>query len=96
MQYGSFRDVEAQHLQLTMNARRAPVRVLSDHAENDLTQFLAHALSSRSGPLQREPRPVQLETRPVPPNDSPLLEEDQRSIPSRPEPSQDHPEELVR
>ena len=45
--------------------------------------------------MPREPRPVQLEARPMPPNDSLRLEEDQRPIPSRPEPPQDHPEQFI-
>ena len=33
-QYGSFRNIVAEHLQLTMNARCAPGWVLSNHAED--------------------------------------------------------------
>src|ERR1035437_7172376 len=48
------------------------------------------------GPMPREPPPIQLETRSVPAKHSLRLDEDQRPIPSRPKPSQDHPEEFVR
>jgi hypothetical protein len=95
-QHGTFRSVEAQHLQLTVNARRAPSGILRDHAKDQLAQFPAHTLSSHGGPMPREPPPIQLETRSVPANNSLRLDEDQRPIPSRPKPSQDHPEEFVR
>src|ERR1035441_3981337 len=94
-QHGSLRNVEAQHLQLSMNSRRAPGRVLGDHAEDQFAQFPAHALSSHAVPMPREPRPIQLESRPMPANDSLRLDENQCDLPSRPEPPQDHPEYFV-
>ena len=39
--YGPLRDVGAEHLQLSMNAWRAPGRVLGHHAKDKLTQLLA-------------------------------------------------------
>src|ERR1039457_2603898 len=48
-QHGTFRSVEAQHLQLTVNARRAPSGILRDHAKDQLAQFSAHTLSSHGG-----------------------------------------------
>ena len=95
-QHGTFRSVEAQHLQLTVNARRAPSGILRDHAKDQFAQFLTDALSSHAGPMVREPRPIQLETRPMPANDCLRLDEEQRPTPSGPEPSQDPPEEFVR
>src|ERR1039458_4515676 len=95
-QQGTFRIVEAQHLQLTVNARRAPSGILRDHAKDQFAQFPAHTLSSHGGPMPREPPPIQLETRSVPANNSLRLDEDQRPIPSPPKPSRDHPEEFVR
>jgi hypothetical protein len=43
----SLRDIEAEHLQLAVNARRSPHRVLRDHAEDEFAQFLVGAPSSR-------------------------------------------------
>jgi hypothetical protein len=40
-QHGSLRDVEAEHLQFAMDARRAPGSVLGYHAEDELAQFSA-------------------------------------------------------
>src|SRR5580700_1274766 len=39
-QHGTLGDVEAEHLQLTMNARRAPGAIFGDHAKDALTQSL--------------------------------------------------------
>jgi len=94
-QHGSLRNIEAKHPQLTVNARRAPGGVVDDHAENEFAQFLADALSSRTVPMPRKPRPVELEPRPVPANNGLRLNEDQCPLPSRPQPPQDYPEKLV-
>ena len=47
-QYGTLGNVEVQHLQLTVNARRAPGWVFSHYAEDQFVQFPADALSSRT------------------------------------------------
>jgi hypothetical protein len=60
-QYSSLGDIEAKHYPFSMNARRTPCLVLGDHAENDLLQFPADTLSSRSDPVSRNPRPIQPE-----------------------------------
>ena len=94
-QHGSLRNVEAEHLQLAVNARRTPGRILGDHAEDEFAQFPADAFSSRAGPMPRKPRPIQLEPCPMPANDGLRLDEDQRPFPSRPEPPQDDPEQFI-
>jgi hypothetical protein len=45
--------------------------------------------------MPREPRPIELESCPVPTNNSFRLHKHQCSLPSRPELSQCHPEQLV-
>jgi len=95
-QHGLLRNIEAEHLQFTVDARRAPCGVVGDHTEDQLAQFLSHALSSHAVPMPREPRPVEPEPRPVPANDRFRLDEDQGLFPIRPELPQDHPEHLVR
>jgi hypothetical protein len=92
----SFRNIEAQHLQLSMNAWRAPAWVHDNHPEDEFAQFFADAFSSRTFPIPREPCPIQLESRSMPPNDSLRLNDDQRLLPSRPELPQHHPERFVR
>jgi len=95
-QYRSLRDIESEYLQLAVNARPSPHRVLRDHAEDELAQFLVDAPSSRAGPMPREPRPVQLEPGAMPADDGLWLDEDQRTFPFRPEPPQYHPEQPIR
>jgi hypothetical protein len=95
-QHCSFRNFEAQHFQLAMDARRAPGWVLNDHAENEFAQFPADTLPARTISPSREPSPVELESRPVPANDGLRLDEDQRLLPTRPEPPQYQPEQLIR
>jgi hypothetical protein len=46
--------------------------------------------------MPREPRPVQLEPGAMPADDGLWLDEDQRTFPFRPEPSQYHPEQSIR
>jgi hypothetical protein len=79
-----------------VNARRTPSAILRDHVKDQFAQFPAYAPSSHADPMPREPRPIQLETRPMPSNNGLRLDEDQSPLPSRPEPPQDHPEQLVR
>ena len=94
-QHGPLRNIEAKHLQLSVNARRAPGSVLGDHAEDEFAQFPAHALSSHTVSIPRKPRPVELESRPMPANDGFRLDENQRPLPSRPKSPQYHPEHFV-
>ena len=94
-QHGSLRKIEAKHFQFAVDARCAPCGVFRYHAKDQLAQFLADAFSARANPTPREPRPIQLEPCTVPANDCLRLDEDQRALPFRPEPPQDHPEQLV-
>jgi len=60
-QHSSSRNIEAKHLQLTIDARRTPGWVLCDHAEDEIAQFPADAFSSNAGLMPRKPRPIQFE-----------------------------------
>ena len=95
-QHSSFRNVEAQHLQLAVDSRCFPGPVLGNHAKDEFLQFPADAFSSCAVPMPRKPRPKQLESSPVRATDSLRLDEDQCPFPSRPEPPQHHPEQFVR
>src|ERR1700694_1570665 len=94
-QHGSLRKIEAKHFQFAVDARCAPGSIFRDHAKDEIAQFLADAFSARANSTPREPRPIQLEPCTVPANNSLWLDEDQRVPPFRPEPAQDHPEQLV-
>jgi hypothetical protein len=94
-QNGSFRDVKAEHLQLAVNARRTPCRVLCDHAEDQVPQFLANPPSSPAHSMSRQPCPIKLESGSMPSDHSLRLTKHKRPYPSRPEPAQEHPKESV-
>ena len=93
--YRALRKIESKHFEFSMNSGRAPCLVLGDHAENDLSQFPAHTLSSCSAPASRKPRPIQLEALAMPANNCLRLNEDQCPTPASPQPPQHHPEQFV-
>ena len=95
-QHRSFRYVQAEHLQFTMNPWRTPSWNLSDHAKDQFAQLLACGFPSNANALPRDPVPVQLESGPMPPNDRLRLDQDQCASPSRPKSSKHHPEQFVR
>src|ERR1019366_1276645 len=76
-------------------AWRTPSSVLCHHAEDEVAQFPTHTSSARSSAMPRDPLPVQLETGAMPANNCLWLHENQCSLPTRPEPSQHHPEQPV-
>ncbi len=94
-QYRPLRNIEAQHLELAVNPRRTPGRVLGNHSEDQLAQFPAHAFSFRALAMPGKPSPIELKPSSMPANDSVRLNEDQSSLPSRPEASQHNPEKSV-
>src|SRR5271166_5977005 len=94
-QHGSLRKIEAKHFQFAVDAWCAPCGVFRDHAKDHFAQFLADTFSARPNPMSRVARPIQLESCTAPATDSLWLDEDQGVLPFRPEPPQDHPEQLV-
>ena len=50
-QNGSLGNIEAKHGQLTVDAWSAPGSVLSNHAEDEIAQFLANASSAHAGAM---------------------------------------------
>ncbi len=94
--HGSLRDVEAEHLQLAMNARRTPRPVLGHHAEDEFAQFPVHTSSAGTRAMSRDPLPVQLEASAMPANYSLGLHQNQRSLPFGPKATQSCPEQLIR
>jgi hypothetical protein len=94
-QDGPFRNVEAKHLQLTMNPWRAPGWIVRNHAEDEFAEFNADALPAGTSWMAREPGPIQLEAGPVPSHNGLRLNENQCLPPPGPEPPQYHPEKSV-
>ena len=70
-------NIKSKHLQFTMNAWRTTVRVLGNHAEDELAKFPADTRSSHTDSMQRKPSPIQLELC-SPANHSLWLDENQR------------------
>jgi len=70
-------------------------RVLRDHAEDELVQFHADPFPTTTHMMQRESRPIRFEFGAVPSRTRLRLNENQRLLPSIPNPPQDHPEQSV-
>src|SRR6185437_7863886 len=94
-QHCPLRDVEAEHPKLAMNPGRSPGPVLRYNAEDELAHFFADVLPAGSGFAPRNPRPIELVPGAMPANDRLGLHENQHLLPSRPEPTEQNPEELV-
>ncbi len=84
-QNASFRNIEAEHLQFAMNARRTPSFILRDHAKDEIAQFPACRLPAGSYPFAGYPVPVEPEPGTVPANDRLRLHDEERLLPSRPD-----------
>jgi len=78
-----------------VDARRTPGWILGNHAEDELTQFLADASSSCMFAMPEEPGPAHLEPRAMPAHDSFGLNEDKRRSPFRPDTTQGNSEESI-
>ena len=92
---GSFRDVETQLEQLSVDAGRSPPWALSDHAKDQLAHFSTDWFSSDCLSSSRDPTPVQPKPCPMPPYDRLRRDQNQRSLPARPNFSQNDPEQPV-
>ncbi len=95
-QYGALRDVEAEHFEFAMNARRAPGGILGDHPEDKSAQFFARWSSSSANTMPRDPFPVQFESLAMPANNRLGLHDEECLFPSGPESSQHHPKQPIR
>jgi hypothetical protein len=62
----SLRDVETEHEQLAMNARRAPSRILGHHPEDQLPHLLRRLFSPDGLSDSRDQPPIRPKTGPVP------------------------------
>jgi hypothetical protein len=94
-QDGSFRNIETQHFQLAVDSRPSPRPVLGYHAEDELTKFPNYAPSSCMLAMPGEPSPVKHEASAMPANNSLGLNENQGSLPSRPDTQQGNPDESI-
>src|SRR5260370_3780200 len=62
--HGSFRNIEAQLEQFSMNARRTPGRVLRNHAKDQVSKLAADSFSPQHALMPRKPAPRH--SRPLP------------------------------
>src|SRR5260370_25222933 len=94
-QDGALRDVEPEHLQLTVDSWRTPSGVVSHHTGDEFAQRFRRRLSAGLKAPARDPLPVHLESGAMPAYDGLGLDNEQRLFPSRPAPPQGDPEEPV-
>ena len=93
---GGLRHVETEHQKFAVDARRAPGRILDNHAEDQLVDLFGDSpATADSFSRLAEHRPVQPEPTPVPPSHRFWQNENQRFFPSRPESACHNPEQLV-
>ncbi len=92
----SLRDLEAEHLQFAVDARRTPARILGDHLEDQRAQLLARWPSPSWPALPRAPSPVPAKPGLMPADDGLRLNQNQRHFPTRPELLEQDPEHPVR
>jgi len=78
-----------------VNSRRAPSRVRDDHAKNQIADFFRKMFSSNHGSCPGDRTPIQFECSAVPINDSFGADNYQGLFPTRPESTQENPEEFV-
>jgi hypothetical protein len=64
----SLAEIKTEHKKLAMDARRSPGRILNNHPENQLSNFLRRRLPSNPRPDSRGQFPIQAKTSPMPTN----------------------------
>jgi len=82
---GSLGDIEAQHEQFAVNARRTPGWVLRHHTEDQLPNFRRQFFPTDLFSRLRDQTPVQSKTSAMPANDRLRIDEHERLLPSTPE-----------
>jgi hypothetical protein len=91
----SFTDIETQHQEFAMNARRAAGWVLRHHPEDQISDFFLDPVSSSRLVRLRDQAPIQLEACAVLPTDGLRAHQDERTLPARPDPTSPNPGQLV-
>ena len=88
--------IEPQHEELTVDARRAPCWVLSNHPEDQLSNLLRCLFSPNFLPDFRNQLPIQAESGPVPPDDRFRSDDNEVLLPAGPNSASNYPEELIK
>jgi hypothetical protein len=89
------RDIKTEHEKFTMDAWRAPRRILNNHPEDQLSNLLRRLSSPSLCPRSGDQTPVQAETGSVPPDHRFRVDHDKRLFPPGPEPSRQDPKKLI-
>ena len=79
-----------------MDAWRSPSGVVLNHAEDQLAQLLRRRPSPNRSPDSGDQPPIDAKAGPVPADNSFRSDDDDRLLPSRPQPTDGNPEELVK
>jgi hypothetical protein len=82
-------------LQLAMNARGIPCRVLREHTKNEFSHFPADALPASPDLMPRKPRPVESKSSAVPAHHGFWCDHNQDPFPAAPRAKDDSPEQLI-
>jgi len=92
---GSLGYVEAQHEQFAVDAGSTPGWVFCHHPEGQIPDFLRQSFSADRFFHPRDPAPVEPKSGTMPAHHSFGSDDDERTLPSGPEPVREHPEEFV-
>jgi hypothetical protein len=95
LRHGSLGNIKSQHEKFPMDARRSLGWVLRHHAQDQFPHLLGNLLSPNWPPHFGNKLPIQLEASSMPPNHRFGDDCNKRLFPLGPEPSRQHPEELI-
>jgi hypothetical protein len=96
VQYGSLGDLETKHLELAMNARCTPRRVLDNHAKDQVAQLPGRRPPATPNPLSGYPFPVEPESCTMPADDCVRLDDEKNATPIGPDSPHHHPERFIK
>jgi hypothetical protein len=91
----SLRNIKTEHKEFSVDARRSPSRVLSNHLEDQLANLFGDPPSPDLLTNSGDQFPIQTEPRSVPTDDSFGRDDNENLFPSRPESTNRDPEEPV-
>jgi hypothetical protein len=87
--------IEAQHEELAVDAGSTPGWVFRHHPEDQIPNFRRQSFSTDLVFHLRDQAPVESKSDTMPADDSFRRNDDERTLPSGPEPVHEHPEEFV-
>ena len=91
----SLRNLESEHDEFAVNARRPPSRILRNHLEDQLADLLADGSPAQRLSRSAKEPPVKLKTSTVPPDHSIGRDHNEGIFSRRPEAPERNPEQLI-